>query len=893
MFDLTKNYNVSRNVAAQGMVLLKNENKALPLKPFDKVGIVGKGCLSMTKGGGGSSLVKCEYEKSLLDGIYEKANEGKIDFAEDTVKFAKADNYEVSALNEMAKKIDKALVVFKRNGAEGGDRLVGKKPDGTYPDKETSEYEEKTGYYYLSQREVDLFENLEKSNIKEVVLILNIAAVVDLSFIEKYSKIKAVLMVSQPGMEAGRAVADVLCGDVNPSGKLVDTVAYDYRDYPTCDCYDYDPYKTEYKEGIFVGYRYFETYAKDKVMYPFGFGLSYTEFDYSNYDFTEKDGIITVSADITNIGETAGKEVVQVYVSAPSGKLKKPTVELKAYSKTRELKPGETETVEISFKTADMASFDHLGETGFKGAWVLEKGDYEIFVAKSVRELFSCGVYFFEETVVAEQLTVRFDGTKYQLNNEMFTNEEFEPLDKMSLYDVAEGKMELTDFVNRLSVREVIDLALGQPLGFAEATSGIGNIKKYGVPNPQTADGPAGVRRAVNTTCFPCGTLVACTWDEDLLFEMGKAMGYEGFSTGVDILLGPALNIHRDPLAGRNFEYHSEDPLVSGKTSAAIVRGIQSEGLCATLKHFAVNNCEYYRCVNSSEVDERTLREIYLKGFEIAVKESNPAYIMTSYNLLNGEHTSACAQLLRGVLRDEWGYEGATMTDWRNGVSMTDEIIAGNNIKMPFGYPDEGDKTFEAYKKGEIELATIRENAYRVLYSVMKTRSFVQKDFGIIHKLDGDFIDIPVMEVNGLASSRITHETREDGVEYLYRLNREQRNQRSFVYYMLDVAKAGEYEVKAEISTNCPATQIWYYDADGNKLGTAYCDVATDETKWYTVFAKIKLSKGENMLKMVFANEPDTEYPYFNAGAEIPNAWPVLSTDDIKLAKLTLSYVGE
>ena len=429
-------------------------------------------------------------------------------------------------------------------------------------------------------------------------------------------------------MECGTAIADVLCGDVNPSGKLVDTIVYDYADYPSANCFNYNKRETKYEEGIFVGYRYFETFAKDKVMYPFGFGLSYTEFEYSDYTFSVEKDTITVSVNVTNVGDLSGREVVQVYCAAPQGKLEKPAIELKGYAKTKELEKGETENVKVCF------------------------------------------------------------------------------------YDVSEGKADLCQFINQMNVEELISLSLGQPLAFPEGTSGVGNLKKYGVPNPQTADGPVGIRRSVNTTCFPCATLIACSWDSELQYAMGAAMGYEGYSTGIDVLLGPAMNIHRNPLGGRCFEYFSEDPLITGKAAAALVNGMQSQGLCATIKHFAANNCEDFRNINNSIVEERALREIYLKGFEIAVKESNPAYIMTSYNLLNGEHISANAQLLRGVLRDEWKYEGATMTDWRNGVPLTSEIIAGNNIKMPFGYPDEGEKVLQAYKNGQISLSILRENAY-------------------------------------------------------------------------------------------------------------------------------------------------------------------------------------
>lgn len=380
---------------------------------------------------------------------------------------------------------------------------------------------------------------------------------------------------------------------------------------------------------------------------------------------------------------------------------------------------------------------------------------------------------------------------------------------------MADGKATLREFAEQLTVEDLIALAQGQPPAFPLGTAGIGNLKKYGVPNPQTADGPAGIRRSVNTTCFPCGTLIACSWDPELQFAMGKAMGYEGVSTGIDILLGPSMNIHRNPLCGRNFEYLSEDPLVTGKTA---------------------------------------------------------------YNLINGIHTSANAQLLTGVLRDEWHYEGAVMTDWRNHAPLDEEIMAGNNIKMPYGYPDQAALALESYHKGKLTLAQLQKNAICVLKAVMKTRCFARKDFGKRHTLHEGMNEISALEVNGISSTRLLQAQREDGVWYLYRLNREQRSQRTFLFYIFDAPQEGEYIVSAEISTNCPQTQIWYNTVDGERLGTAYCDVAVDENKWYMVDAKVHLSKGENVLKVILANEPDTEYEYAE-NTRVPQ-------EDIKLAKL-------
>lgn len=874
---------LARKVAAQGMILLKNEEQVLPLQANDRVGVAGKECLNLVCGGGGSAFLKCEYIRTLEEGLLEKAEEGKLQLVADSFRAAeKIDAYSVEQLNELAKTTDKVIVTMIRNGTEGDDRKLGSK------NQPADEYSKKAGYFYPTLEELALFENLEKSDVDNVVLLLNISSVVDLSFIENYPKIKSVLLIFMPGMECGVAVADVLCGDVNPSGRLVDTVAYEYADYPSAPYFNKDRRRSEYTEGIFNGYRYFETFAKDRVMYPFGFGLSYTAFSYENFRVFGENGEITVFVDVKNTGNYAGREVVQVYVAAPEGKLPKPFVELRGYTKTRELAPGETVTAEITFSITDMASFDHTGVTGYPGAWVLEQGVYEIFAGKSARELYSCGKYAVEETTVTEQCSLHFGQNRaYEITD--FDDVLPSKRENWSLYDVQEGKCTLKELVNDLTPEELVSLGLGQPIGFPDGTSGVGNLRYRGVPNAQTADGPAGIRRSVNSTFFPSPILVATSWDPELQYEMGRAMGYEAYSTELDILLAPALNIHRGPLGGRTFEYYSEDPLISGRTAAALVIGMQSEGLCATPKHFALNSCEDWRYINDSVADERTIREIYLKGFEIMIKDAKPAFLMTSYNLLNGVHTSASAPLLRGILREEWGYEGATMTDWRNGVPMTDEIVGGNNIKMPFGYPDEGQKVLDAYYAGKIPLRVLRDNAWYVLNGIMQTRAFKVKNFGPVHYIENGTVDIPVMKVNGLASARIKHATREDGVEYLYTLCREQRDQRSFVTYAIVSPEDGEYTVTAQIATNCPETQIWYYNEFGDRLATAYCAEAIDENKWYDVKAKVQLHKGENILKLMIANEPYKEYPYFNQSAEIPNAWPVLAKEDMSLAKLKLT----
>ena len=890
MFDIRENYKISRKIAVEGMVLLKNEEKTLPFCKNERIGIIGKECLSLIHGGGGSAHVYCEYISSLLDGLCEKEDEGKIIFSKESLSLAKErDVYSIDDLNALSKDIDKAIVVLKRYASEGDDRKLCPEStnvseytfNGEANDFKADDYETSVGYFYPSERELALFKAIEDSDIKDVVLVLNIANIIDFSFIEKFPKIKSVLLAFLPGMESGRAICDCLCGDTTPCGKLADTVAYNYEDYPSSKYFNTDKDNTNYTEDIFVGYRHFETFAKDKVQYPFGFGLSYTDFEFTDTSATIENETVTVSVTVKNIGEYSGKEVVEVYTSSPEGKLKKPAIELRGFEKTRLLGKGEAQKITVCFKLSDMASFDTDGVTGFDASYVLEKGEYKIFVGNSVRNLTLCKTYELSETKPTLRLSRRFDGSVYENNipPEFFGDIE----DKnISLYDVSEGKESIYDFLKQLSAKELISLAQGQPPAFPLGTAGIGNLKNRGVPNPQTADGPAGIRRSVHTTCFPCGTLIACSWDKDLQYAMGKAMGYEGVSTGIDILLAPAMNIHRNPLCGRNFEYLSEDPLLTGKTAAALVNGVQSQGLCATIKHFAANNCEFNRHFSSSNVSERALREIYLKGFEIAVKESNPAYIMTSYNKINGTHTSEHSQLLRGVLREEWGYEGAVMTDWRTQGKLETEIKAGNNIKMPMGYPDHAEEVLKSFEDGNISFEILRENAYHVLKSVMKSDRFKTREFGPIYALENGKAEIPAVLASSISSNRVHQAVREDGTDFLYHLGLDQRLQRTYIYYDIRTEKEGLHSVSLELCTNCPASQIWIHDEEDKRIGTVFCTNATDSNKWYTLSADVYLKKGDNTLKFIFANEPDTEYDYPEWGGPYPD-------EDIFLSKITIT----
>lgn len=719
---------LSRQAAAEGSVLLKNQNDILPLKKGEKVVIFGKAQIDYVKGGGGSGDVSVSYVRNIYDGL--KLKEGKIEvldipslFYTNYVKSQyKAGNEKgcleepelpESIMNAAIAFTDTAIVTINRYSKEGFDR----------------KNDECDTYYSLSDNEKKLINDV-CDNFTHVIVLLNVGAMIDTSWLAGNDRIEAAIILWQGGMEGGLAAADILVGDVNPSGKLVDTCAKALCDYPSSEGFHESEDYVKYTEDIFVGYRYFETIPtkSDCVVYPFGYGLSYTTFDIFNIAAWDNGKKIFVTVDVKNTGKYAGKEVVQLYYSAPIGRLTKPAIELCAFAKTPMLEPDESCTLTLTYDVTDMASYDDIGIIE-KSAYVMEKGSYRLMVGNSIRNTV-CLDYFYELTqdLVVKKLTaycvpkrlgkrMLADGSYMEVSDtemdektfpceyvseycgpkadtkdinslEGYTFEYGEKEEKVyKLIDVAEGRITLDEFISQISNEEMIELLKGQNNTGVACTFGMGDLPKYGIPNIMTTDGPAGVRIKpwveVHTTAFPIATALACTWNVDLLEEIGRAGAMEVKENNMQIWLTPALNIHRSPLCGRNFEYYSEDPLVSGKMAAAMVRGIQSQNIVATAKHLACNNKETNRRESDSIVSERALREIYLRGFEICVKESAPKVIMTAYNLVNGVRTSENAELITGILRGEWGYQGMVTTDWWNTAEHYKEVKAGNDIRMP------------------------------------------------------------------------------------------------------------------------------------------------------------------------------------------------------------------
>lgn len=769
-----------RQAAAEGAVLLKNERGALPLAPEQPVAVFGRvqnDYFYVGYGSGGD--VKTPYTVSLMQGLREAGAAVDEPLAAQYAAWC-ADNppdmgdwgtwplhfdempIADDEIRRAAARCGTALVVLGRAAGESRDNALAK------------------GSYYLTDDERALLGRVRGAFARMVVLV-NAGNLIDLGWTQGEDAPDAVVYVWQGGMESGRAVADVLYGRVSPCGKLPDTAARRYEDYPSAGHFLGKEYN-EYVEDIFVGYRYFETFAPQAVLFPFGFGLSYTTFALSDASAQLCDGQVRVQVRVTNTGACAGKEVVQVYCAPPQGALGKPARHLAAFEKTQLLAPGEMQELTLSFPLEAVASYDDTGASGHRFAWVLEAGEYGVFVGTDVRSAAQCGCVRLESLRLVrqlqeacapspahpfERLVCRAGAHGLEAQREPVPVAQHarkqRVLDNLPapisptgergllLGDVAAGRCRLEDFVAQLSPEDLIVLSHGDrvmdsPLGTKGNAGVLGGVterlRAMGVPAVTATDGPSGIRLQYYASLLPCGTALAAGWNVPLVRRLAEAHGREMTMKGSDILLAPGMNIHRDPLCGRNFEYFSEDPLLTGRMGAAIVGGIQSNGVSACPKHFACNNQETNRSGNDSRVSERALREIYLRGFEICVREAKPQNIMTSYNQINGVWSHYNYDLCTTILRGEWGYTGCVMTDWwmrpcrdPDFPALSDSayrIRAQVDVLMPGGKNFAGDIDFSAlhsyYQPGGITLGELQRGACNVLRYLLASNALRRMD---------------------------------------------------------------------------------------------------------------------------------------------------------------------
>lgn len=779
-----KHLALAKEAALEGCVLMKNENQTLPLQQGSRVALFGIGSADYVKGGGGSADVAVEKTITLYDSLkelkivepFEPANtfyteQVKQQYElEDAVPGMTREPKLPSKLLQNARAFtDTAILVFSRFSGEGWDRSSIECFEATDPWDNQNTMPKRAGKYfpdgdfYLTEEEHELVRDV-LSEFQKVIVVLNIGGVIESQWFKEDPQIAAVLNIWQGGMEGNRAAAELLCGLSNPSGKLTDTFAKSLDSYPSTagfhDSFDY----VDYSEDIYVGYRYFETIPEKRkeVVYPFGFGLSYTTFElHTEHVWEEADGF-GFEVRVKNTGSFSGKEVVQIYYSAPQGLLGKPEKELGAFAKTKELAPGEEQVLRLYITKAQMASYDDLGKIQ-KSAYLLEKGVYRFAIGNSVEDAVFCDfLWELPGNVITEQLQskcapvslakrMRSDGTYEDLpmsdarniNESVIpkmipgSEEALTPMVKaqprrlllnplkegiLPLESVADGEITLDQFMEQLSDQDLLELLGGQPNLSVADTHGFGNQPQYGIPNVMTADGPAGLRlekdRGVFTTAWPCTTQIACTWNTDLAYRVAQAGAEEVKEQNISMWLTPAVNIHRNPLCGRNFEYYSEDPFLTGTMGAAAVKGIQSLHIAASVKHFACNNKETNRKHSDSRVSERALREIYLKAFEIIVKEANPWSMMSSYNAINGYRASENKELLEDILRGEWNFSGMVTTDWWTRGEHYKEILAGNDLKMACGFPERVEAAIQA--GAPVDRSNYEHCARRILELILK-----------------------------------------------------------------------------------------------------------------------------------------------------------------------------
>lgn len=786
---------LGRIAAAQGAVLIKNEENTLPIGNKEKISVFGRIQMDYYRSGTGSGgAVNVAYSTNLTDALRENDrvilneelakvySEWRIDNPFDNGGGGWAAEpwcqQEMPLTDELVRRAasfsDKAIVVLGRTAGEDKDNSVN------------------PGSYLLTDGETDMLDKVTRY-FSKVIIVLNVANIIDMSWMEKpewKDSLKAVIYVWQGGMEGGRAAADVLTGVVTPCGKLSDTIAWEISDYPS-DSNHGDLKENIYEEDIYVGYRYFETFAPGKVQFPFGYGLSYTDFAIRPVLAKSTPDGVVIETEVTNIGKLYnGREVVQVYAEAPQGKLGRPIKELVGFAKTQLLECGMKQLLEISIPWERLATYDDSGVTGHKSCYLMEAGEYRFHVGNSVRNTERVDIDGKEcfiqkelrilkefEEVCAPKASFRrmkpgdkkADGT-YELTYEASPAQTVDlakrienrlpvtyPITKdmgIRLSDVASGRASMEEFIAQLSEEELAMIVRGEGMCSIKVTPGVASVfggvtKKfleYGIPAAACADGPSGIRMDTGSlaTQLPIGTLLACTFDIPLIQMLFYWQGKELVRNEIDTLLGPGINIHRHPLNGRNFEYFSEDPLLTGLSAAAIVKGIAKNGAQATVKHYACNSQETARFTVNAILSERALRLIYVKGFELAVRVGGAKSVMTSYNAINGHWSASNYDLNTTLLRNEWGFKGIVMTDWwarmndvvsggpEDRANTADMVRAQNDLYMVV--PNDGaetnangDNTLQSLENHKLTIGELQRSAANICRFLIDSPAFGRK----------------------------------------------------------------------------------------------------------------------------------------------------------------------
>lgn len=906
---------------AEGAVLLENKDNTLPLKKGSKISIFGRIQSSYYKSGTGSGgKVNVSKVYNIPEGIEEC---GDLIINKDLQKiyadWEKEHPYDEGLgwgqerwsqdempltekiVSDAAAVSDYAVVIIGRTAGE---------------DKDNSATE---GSYLLSKDEEAMIEAVTKgfNGDKKVIVLLNVGNIIDMKFVKKYHP-DAVMYVWQGGMLGGLGTAKVLSGELSPSGKLTDTIANDINDYPSTANFG-NRAGNIYAEDIFVGYRYFETFAKDKVLYPFGYGLTYTSFslDCKSAENDLNGNKLSTEISVQNTGTASGKETVQLYIEAPMGKLGKAKKVLVDFSKTEILESGKIETLSFEIPYYNFASYDDSGITGNKSCYVLEKGKYTLYAGTDVS---SCKpVLSFElpdliivkkceeayapvkafkrfhadekATLIMEETPLASVCSKCRRQERLPSEIKQTTVSNITLKDVYDGKSTIENFVAQFSDEDLTSIIRGEGMGSSLVTPGTASAfggvsqklrEKFGIPALCCDDGPSGMRLDCGIKAFalPNGTLIASTFNKKLVSKLYSFTGLEMIASKVDNLLGPGMNIHRSPLNGRNFEYLSEDPLVTGVIGSAIVKGLQSSGVTGTIKHFCGNNQEANRYAQDSVISERALREIYLKGFEIAVRNGADS-VMTTYGMVNNQYTAVSYDLNTTLLRNEWGFKGIVMTDWwantnENGTDPVKNNFAGmiraqNDLYMvcPDGSKNTtGENTLTALTDGTLCRSELQRSAINICNHILTTEAMkrsmgIGTDVEIINRPkeadDINLEDVEFILLNGDTTFDLTYQKCKVNTNYIF---------------AFDVQKVGTYEVTLTgysdlnelaqlpctlLYQGIPIASFTFHGTNGKE------DSVTREVIMPTRFAVSRLTVAANGLQL-----KNIKFKYLNDNIKMP-----------------------
>lgn len=849
-------------VVSEGIVMLKNDNDALPLNPDDEIALFGRIQLHYYKSGTGSGgMVNVSKITGIPDGLLENGvsvNEELLDVYrkwDSENPFDLGDGWGKEPWSQTEMPLDEALVAHVSESSHTAIVIIGR----TAGEEQDNSLHE--GSYLLTAAEKDMLAKV-RHHFPKMIVLLNVGNIIDMNELLSFDP-DSVLYVWQGGMTGGTGTADVLTGKISPCGKLTDTIAANVNDYPSAPYFG-DPYRNFYSEDIYVGYRYFETFARDNVLYPFGFGLSYTTFDIAitgakqlsdKWDFTVK---------VTNTGNYSGKEVVQIYCKAPQGRLGKPSRVLCGYEKTDTLAPGKSQVMTISVSNAQIASYDDSGVTGHAHCFVLEEGTYRFYAGSDVRsakEFYHCPQNSTEVISRHEQALApveSFDRIHPEISEGRYViRMENVPLSHVDeakrrqdnlpkeipftgdkgirLADVKNGTHTMDEFIAQLTDYDLSCMIRGEGMNSPKVTAGTAaafggvsdELTALGIPCGCCDDGPSGMRLDCGTKAFslPNGTMIACTFNRTLIRELFSLTGLEMIANKVDCLLGPGMNIHRHPLNGRNFEYLSEDPFLTGTIASAQLKGLHSAGVTGTIKHFCGNNQETDRHDTNAVISERALREIYLKGFEIAVKEGNADSIMTTYGPVNGVWTAANYDLTTQILRNDWGFTGFAMTDWwakinRRGQAVDKSDLAAmamaqNDVYMVCSCGAQNDDNILAsLKDGSLQRSELQRCAANICRFLMNTQAMnrllgTECKINIINRpadeSDVDESTVKFYELDGDLTIDLSDICTDKGTNYSFGL---------------DILTAGTYEMTLTASST--QSEVAQIPVTLFSLGTAY-----------------------------------------------------------------------